>query len=91
MDSKYTAIGVPNGIKKISNLKRKKNGINIINAKQLKLKEDQVPTALQAEINGVNNVENNVIESSQSLLETRKQLPVYMVRGRYVYPFNWYC
>lgn len=82
MDSKYTAIGVSNGFKKINNLKRKKKAIDHSNAKKLKLSNNQALNVVQAGTNGAATIEPNVKDSD--LLETRKQLPVYMVKGRYI-------
>lgn len=86
MDSKYAVVGVANGIKKVNNLKRKKNGIENVNIKRLKLTNTQTTTVLKAGTNGAVSqpIEKHVKESSENLLETRQQLPVYMVKGRYV-------
>ncbi|KOB68013.1 putative mrna splicing factor atp-dependent rna helicase [Operophtera brumata] len=82
MDSKYAVVGVANGMKKV-NLKRKKNDIVNIHVKRLKLTSTQATTVLQAETNGAvsQTIEKYVKESSENLLETRQQLPVYMVKG----------
>lgn len=86
MDSKYSAIGVPNGVKKINNLKRKKNSLNTSDIKKLKLTIQNHSAAVQqSESNGDSSetkVQNNEKQSSENILESRKQLPVYMVKGR---------
>lgn len=91
MDSKYTSVGVENN-HKVNGLKRK-HVVENIKVKKIKLSHDSRGVAnnikVETNTNGHNNIkENNIIkEPIQDLQEARRQLPVYMVRHRYVFNF----
>lgn len=84
MDSKYTSVGLE---KSNLNLKRK-NIFDNLKAKKAKLTKaggGVLPTAAGNGLVAVqNNVQKNVHKTGpkEDLLEARRRLPVYMVRGR---------
>lgn len=86
MDSKYTSVGVGNSLK--SNGFKRKHAVENIKVKKIKLSNDNVTKTnnIKVESNGHENAAENKIvkETVQDLQEARKQLPVYMVRNRYV-------
>lgn len=84
MDSKYTSVGLE---KSNLNLKRK-NIFDNLRVKKAKLTKDEGGVFPASAGNGLlavqNIVQNNVhkIGPKEDLLEARKRLPVYIVRGR---------
>lgn len=90
MDSKYDCMGVNNP--KVNGSKRKQL-IDSVKVKKTKLKTENASSATKharkGEENGCNNAPGNKNmvnkDSPQDLLEFRRQLPVYMVRKRFVY------
>lgn len=84
MDSKYTSVGLE---KSNHNLKRKKN-FDHLKVKKIKLTKDGggvLPTSAGNGLVAVQNVvQNNVLKigPKEDLLEARRRLPVYIVRGR---------
>lgn len=85
MDSKYTSVGLE---KPNLNLKRKNIIVDNLKVKKTKLTNDGgsvLPTCAGNGFVAVQNiVQKNVhkIGPKEDLLEARKRLPVYMVRGR---------
>lgn len=80
-------MGIENGVK--TNGLKRKNGVEHIKVKKIKLaNEGTVTNNIKVETNGHNNnnvKENKIVnETPQDLQEARRQLPVYMVRNRYV-------
>ena len=86
MDSKYASVGVSNTLK--SNGLKRKHAVENIKVKKIKLSNDNVSKTnnIKVETNGHENVTDNKIvkETVQDLQEARRQLPVYIVRNRYV-------
>lgn len=72
-----------------SNGLKRKHTVENINVKKIKLSNDNNASKTNSnkvETNGHDNVkENNIVpETAQDLQAARRQLPVYMVRNRYV-------
>ncbi|KAG6446279.1 hypothetical protein O3G_MSEX004350 [Manduca sexta] len=82
MDSKYTSISGPHELK--NNFKRKNNIINL-NVKKIKLGNGIIVKSnpnIAANAEDHNKNKSNLQEVTEDIQKIRKQLPVYMVRGR---------
>lgn len=70
-------------MKKPNNFKRKKHHVNL-NVKRIKLSNSKDQHVHDTNGNSSQNIETKVDVQKENLQEARRQLPVYMVKGRFV-------